>query len=620
MAYNFIDYLLGREPSREDRRDGYFGDTVSKFGNDELAAARFLLENAGTVAADSLPEEMGVYRNVLSYPADLVNAAMLGAVGGGQKAVAGISELFADDAQDEKRLARDILGGAEVVGVGPQSRAVSLLTAPAKAAVAARAPYLLSDAKYAARSLAEGDLEGVRDAFYEGGVPVGVGADAVVDRVRSGADIKARLEETPNVIEYVTGEPYVPMSNTSNLKSQKPIALLEHESVVRPTGETVSPVVGDFADLEGRDVLAIVGDQTGRHDILSVGKYDLSDDPQRSLAGFEYIDVDNPLQGYAGAQSATSSKLNEALESTDPFYMSFLMGEKSSDFALHTGETYGKMVRKAVEMGDIEGKDLEYIDNAIRNIGVPELVKVRDADGNIIKKADGTPKTKSVTTYPFRDFTSVSEPEAILSYMRSLPTGTQRAYFLKGLDKTNLYKRGMPKVHDARLAVADEAQMGMDWGTVGYRGFTPDLQRGLLETTPEMSTTYDTGVAKLGPAVTFLDESRGVPANLAFADLSAAQREKGTGGGLLMNSADYKVYESSPTKAKQPWRAINTDTVNTFIDIEKTQGRDVAYAFAQKVLSEGKVTNALIKQAKKMSAPQWVVAMMVTQQALQEEE
>jgi len=178
MAYNFIDYLLGRKPTQEDRRAGYFGDTMSKFGNDELAAAQYLLENAGTVAADSLPEEMGVYRNVLSYPADLVNAALLGVVGGSQKAAAGVAELLAND-EYESRAARDILGGLEVVGVSPQGRAVSLLTAPAKAAVAARAPYLLSDVKYATRSLAEGDLEGVRDAFYEGGVPVGVGADAV---------------------------------------------------------------------------------------------------------------------------------------------------------------------------------------------------------------------------------------------------------------------------------------------------------------------------------------------------------------------------------------------------------------------------------------------------------
>ena len=87
-----------------------------------------------------------------------------------------------------------------------------------------------------------------------------------------------------------------------------------------------------------------------------------------------------------------------------------------------------------------------------------------------------------------------------------------------------------------------------------------------------------------------------------------------------MDSAVYKQYEASPKVAKQKIEPINVDTVNTFLDVEKTQGRDVAYAFAQKVLSEGKVTNALIKQAKKMNAPQWVVAMMVTQQALQEEE
>ena len=214
--------------------------------------------------------------------------------------------------------------------------------------------------------------------------------------------------------------------------------------------------------------------------------------------------------------------------------------------------------------------------------------------------------------------------------MASLPTGTQRAYFLKGLDKANLFKLGLPKVQDARLAVADSAQLGMDWGTSGYRLFRPDIERGLIETTPEMHTTYDTGVGKVGPSMSLLgrtveegansDPSRGIPANLLFSDLSEAQRAKGTGGGLLMSSPDYKVYEGSTARAVQKVEPVNVDTVNTFLEVEKTQGRDRAYQFAQKVLSAGKVTNELIKQAKKMNAPTWVVALMVSQQAMQGDE
>lgn len=592
--WDFLSKEAGQERSRK------LNQAIEYYTPPEL---RGLLNFFGEMSPTTQAYDAGTGFNTMVSP-DATTSQRIGGAGQMLSGMAGVVAPMAVEAKLGKPVADAVTD--------------ALTSLPAKE-LSQMATNAVSDAAYAGRSALEGDLGGIFEALQRGGTPQSVGA-ASNEIVRRGSDIKSRLEAIPNVQEFMTGDPYVPMSNTSNLVSQKPIALSEHESVIRPTGELVSPTIQDFSSLEGRDVLAIVGDQSGRHDIMSVGKYDLRDDPQRSLAGFQYIDVADPRHGYAGAQSATSSKFNEALESENPYYMSFLMGEKSSDFSLHEGQTFGKMVRSAVQMGDISPKDVEYIDNAIKNIGVPETVNVTDANGNVVKKADGTNKTKSITTYPFRNFTSVKDPNAVLNYIENLPSGTQRAYFLKGMDKTNLYKRGMPKVHDARLAVADEAQMGMDWGTVGYRGFTPDLQKGLLQTTSDMSTTYDTGVSKVGNADTFLQESRGVPANLAFADLSAAQREKGTGGGLLMSSADYKVYESSPKKSKQRWEPINTDTVNTFLEIEKTQGRDVAYNFAKKVLSESKVTNALIQQAKKMNAPQWVIAAMVSQQAMQKDE
>ena len=207
-------------------------------------------------------------------------------------------------------------------------------------------------------------------------------------------------------------------------------------------------------------------------------------------------------------------------------------------------------------------------------------------------------------------------------YIAGLPSGGLRGEFLKGLDKGKYQKWGLPKVSDARLAVPDTNQLGMDWGTMGMRGFVPDVEKGIFSTTPDMSTTYQAAYDKVGDADTYLANSRGIPANLLMADLSEAQRLKSDGarGGLLMDSAIYKQLEMSPKVAKQKIEPINVDTVNTFLEVERTQGRDVAYAFAQKVLSGGKVTNALIKQARKMNAPQWVIAAMVSQQALQEDQ
>jgi len=471
------------------------------------------------------------------------------------------------------------------------------------------APNLTADAVGVSRGILTGDADMLREVFQRSGTPQSVGAAKVSSLlnnsyVRDGEEIADYLEGITSAKEVVTGESEPPMSKITGVGSKQPVALRQHKSAGLLTGETVAPTARSIDFLEGRDVHAIVGDQSGRHDILSVQDYAF-DEPVRSMAGFEYIDI--PNQGYAGALSATTSKFNEAKDSVDPYYMSLLMGEKSSDFSMHEGVVFGNMVKKAA----FDKKDIPFIDDKIRNIGMPKTFKLTDKDGNVVYNKNGDPKTKTITTYPFKDFKSVSDPDAILNYIQELPSGTHRSYFLKGLDKAKLQQRGMPNVHDARLAVADWNQLGMDWGTVGYRGFTPDLDKGVISTTPDMSTTYQAGVDKVGGSDTFLENSRGIPANLLFSDLSEAKRAKGTGGGLMMNSADYKSFESSPKVARQRIRPINIDTVNSFMEIEKRFGREASLKFAQKVLSEGKVTAKLIEQARKLNAPTWLIAAMI---------
>lgn len=490
-----------------------------------------------------------------------------------------------------------------------------------------------SDVKYAGRSIAEGDLRGFLDAFLPGGEAQSLSADVVrqpfdmgrgpvpsVDQSskvydRSGEELSEYLAQFPSAQEVVTGEVVPPMSNVTNIKSEKPIALFQHKSTGILSDETVSPLErGSISNLLGRDVMSIVGDQSGRHTITSVNDA-VFETPQKSLAGFEFTDI--PDQGYAGALSATQSKLREAERSVDPYVMSILMGEKSSDFSLHEGMVFGEMFKSA----QIDPKDVAKADEMIRNISKPELVVKRDADGNPMLNKDGSKKTQSVATKPYVDAPSVSDPKAMQEYIASLPSGTHRAYFLKGMDKATLHKLGIPKVQDARLAVADAAQLGMDWGTTGYRGFTPDVSKGVLEMRPDQSTTYQYGYDKIeDQADTYLTGSRGIPANLLFRNLAEEQRAKGTGGGLLMNSADYKVYEASPKRAKQRIEDIDVETVDSFLEVERRFGREAAMKFAQDLLSSGKVTAKMIEKARKLNAPNWVIAAMVPMAAMQESE
>jgi hypothetical protein len=426
--------------------------------------------------------------------------------------------------------------------------------------------------------------------------------DTRVPYSRSGEEIAGRLADVPSAKSVAGVEDKGFGAGFTNLK-QKDV-LTSHQSTGYLSDEIVPPQVQtSIAPLLGRDVLAIVGDPTGRHTVTGVGG-DMLPEAVDSKAGFQYIDV--PGQGYAGAQSATSSKANEAMESQDPYYMSFLMGEQSGDFSRHQGNIFGQMFNNA----PISASDVPKVNEAIRGIGVPKTVPVRGPDGNFVYKKDGTKKTKSITVYPFTDFDTVAKPNAVLDYINDMPTGTMRAGFLKGMDKSGLQKMGVPKVSDARIAAADERQIGMDWGTVGYRGFTPDLDRGLYPTTSVESTTYDTGIGKVGEADTFIEGSQGIPANLFYRDKAEGMREKGTGGGLLMNPADYKGYEGSPKKAKQRIDEMAVETIDTFLEIERRQGRQAALQYAGSLLSGGKITSDLIKAARKANAPTWMLAAM----------
>lgn len=85
-----------------------FGDVYKKYGNEDIAFGRGILANAGNVAAQGLPEEMGVLRNVVSYPADIANGLLMLGSGGAQKGLAALAELMPGSTNSEDRLAKDL--------------------------------------------------------------------------------------------------------------------------------------------------------------------------------------------------------------------------------------------------------------------------------------------------------------------------------------------------------------------------------------------------------------------------------------------------------------------------------------------------------------------------------
>jgi hypothetical protein len=411
----------------------------------------------------------------------------------------------------------------------------------------------------------------------------------------SGADILRRLEGVPSAAEVAGKETGAIGSGFTGILARGRSLLPEHYSSGYMTGETVPPEAANWADLENKTIFGLVGDPTARKVLSRFGDTELRA-PTKSEAGAEFADI--PGYGWASARSAMASKMNAASKAEDPYFTFLNMSEQSGDFAVHTGKTIGEAFRVA----PIASSNVPKIDEAIRKIGMAVTEEVQMPDGTI--------KKVSRTIRPFENFQSVADPNYVGEYIASLPSGTQRAAFVKGLDRANLQKMGVPDIGDIRLALANPDLVGRDWLSAGYRGFTPDVATGLLPTPSQAHSTYDTMIRKIGGAQTFDQGGGGVPANLLFRDLAEAMRAKGTGGRLVPTSADYKVYESSPYKGQQFMDSQAVELVSTFSEIENRFGRRAALQYANDLLSGGRITDAMIQAARKANAPAWMIAAM----------
>lgn len=431
--------------------------------------------------------------------------------------------------------------------------------------------------------------------------PVGNVREAPQAYEMAGSEIADRLRDIPTAIEIAGGEALPPGAGFSGLVGQRATILPEHYSAGLLPSDLEAPVPQSWQALTNRTIFGLVGDPTSMRQVNQIGENVLPS-PVVSEAGAEFID--RPGQGWASARSAMSGKQGAMERANDPYALYLNMGEQSGDFSVHMGRAVGEAFKTA----PIASSSVPDVDEAIRNIGMSVTEPVFNADGTPALTARGNPKTRSYTVRPFQDFTTVADPEAVSRYIMSLPSGAQRAAFIKGLDKSGLQKMGVPNVGEIRVALANPDLIGRDWLTAGYRGFLPDIETGLLETPPDVHSTYDTMIRRVGPSETFDAGGRGVPANLLFRDLSAQMREKGTGGRLVPTSADYKVYEASPNRAQQVMDDMAVELVSTFSEIESRFGRRAALQYANDLLSGGQITTEMINAARRANAPSWMLA------------
>ena len=119
-------------PEGQAPRENRFGDVAERYGNEDLAAARGLLSGE-TNLYDALPESMRggmmepINRTIMDA-ADIGAGLLSGGYGLGQKGAAYLAEILASGTESEKRLARDMIGGAEVAGIGPEARMLGAIS------------------------------------------------------------------------------------------------------------------------------------------------------------------------------------------------------------------------------------------------------------------------------------------------------------------------------------------------------------------------------------------------------------------------------------------------------------------------------------------------------------
>ncbi len=161
------DYFT-RQLDRRFDKNNRFGDVAENYGNEMLDLAKTFAGNAGEISfsgfREAAPNMFRPYIQAPAYLSDMAAAGLFGALGAAEKGIAAGAEILSSgNTSDENRLARDLLGMAEVAGVNPQGRMAGILAPYMQQYLKARMP----DYQYAGRSLLQGDLEGVREAFTE---------------------------------------------------------------------------------------------------------------------------------------------------------------------------------------------------------------------------------------------------------------------------------------------------------------------------------------------------------------------------------------------------------------------------------------------------------------------
>ena len=317
---------------------------------------------------------------------------------------------------------------------------------------------LAADATYAGRSIAQGDAQGILEAFQRGGEGKDLSAARAGDRFEvKGSDFFAQARAGGKGKDPALYTPF------SGIKAATPPALWT--AAGERQGGLLDATMLDPSDFKNKRMYFATGDRTTNQDLVQeVNDYLLKNGGQQTYGGPRYMDqVDRGVwASEANPMKAKSNAWIEANKRNEDYIAAYMpMGERSGDFSKHMSDVYGGMIATGANTA-----------RWTRNVG-----KIDEA---IAKKF---PKIKDRPS-----FSSPAFPEWL-----SGQKGGVRASLIKFFDSSQMQKLGVPEVGPARFAITQPELMLSDTASVGYRFGTP--KRGAVSERTDLHPSYNAELA-----------------------------------------------------------------------------------------------------------------------------
>ena len=465
------------------------------------------------------------------------------------------------------------LGGAAVLGLFPGigDAAAKAVKSGARAAL----DQVPSDVIYAGKSLAEGDMRGVFDAFGKGGEAQSLSAaSSNVPRQMPAGNV---LDAVDNLTKEQIAAA-VPFTRKSGFAAPrqgggraKDPALYSNFAKTKQTGvapsdwsvsgrrlasEVVAPKSMSAEDIQKAgftDLFGFVADSTmGDTVIDEVNNVRLPRSVMQQ-GGHNFGDnIDN--RGFASEERAlkTKEKVWDSVAQKDgkPLVTPMTMGTAGGDFSMHQTMTMGQLI----------GALADQID--------PNFVPLRGAAKN--------------NNRFLPEGMGLLSPE-LPAYLANLKGG-ERAAFMKSLDTKAAHDAGVPSVGAVRWAATDPNLVDPPALSSGYRAFEP--QTGDFFEYGNKHASYDAIIPRVGENMTM---SGLRPWYLQFPDAAYPKIVDSTpfGSNMLKVEAmpkDIRGFQMNPNMRQvidDQWVEVNM----MYDEILKTQGKEAADMYAVDAMS-----------------------------------